>query len=140
MWETLFISLFILIAPWCFRVKKSMRNQRVPSIKMMVIAVFAAIAVLFMPIYGRTFDAEPIVMRIFKTILISTHQAIRLFVVDSDFEIIENISGTIDARLYEFYSSYAALLYVIAPIMSFGVVLSFFKNVSSYLAFCCLIT
>ena len=99
---------------------------------MMVIAVFAAIAVLFMPIYGRTFDAEPIVMRIFKTILISTHQAIRLFVVDSDFEIIENISGTIDARLYEFYSSYAALLYVIAPIMSFGVVLSFFKNVSSY--------
>lgn len=61
----------------------------------------------------------------------SVHNTIRLFIVDGEFDIItENVPR--DLPIYEAYTVLAAVLFVAAPLLTFGIVASFFKNVFAY--------
>lgn len=88
--------------------------------------------VLFLPVYAQAFAPDFYEGKIGKTILLSVHNMIRLFVVDGDFEIIQNAVSSLDAWLATAYSVFAAVLFVCAPLLTFGFLLSFFKNISSY--------
>lgn len=93
------------------------------------VSVFLSAVSVFFPIYYKIFNEDK--FHKIKTILLSVHNAIRLFIVDGEFNIItDNISQ--DTEIYEIYSLLAALLFVAAPVLTFGVVLSFFKNIFSY--------
>lgn len=102
------------------------------SINALIISVFVASAIIFIPIYAEVFCLDNVVVRWFKTIVISMHHAIRLFFVDSDFDIIRSFIGEKDNLFYNIYSCYAAILFILSPVLTFGVALSFFKNVSAY--------
>ena len=73
--------------------------------------------------------------RFIKTFLITIHSTIGLFVIALEFapihKYVENIAG--DAAVY--FSVISAVVYVLSPILTFGVILSFFKNVSSYIKY-----
>lgn len=126
------ISLAILIAGIAFScsiLKNKKVKARYNSFYILVVSVFASASVLFVPIYLEIFSADK--LQIIKTILLSVHNSIRLFIVDGEFNIItDNVSQNIG--IYEAYSLLAALLFVTAPLLTFGAVLSFFKNILSY--------
>jgi len=108
------------------------KNGTLSPINALMIGVFVASTIMFIPIYAEAFASDNIIVRCFKTIIIAIHHTIRLFIVDSDFNTIKNLIPTGGRLFYNIYSCYIAVLFVFAPVLTFGVVLSFFKNVSAY--------
>ena len=93
-------------------------------------SVFAASTVLFLPIFNKVFEGDS--FRFFKTLLLSIHTTIRLFVVDGEFSLITDYVSSADGWIYSAYTILGAFLFVVAPALTFGALLSIFKNVSSY--------
>ena len=102
--------------------------------KVMFAGSFLASFFTFIPIYWDKINLGfNVLSRIGKTILISAHHAIRLFVIDSDFDIVQDAAALIDYRwLQVMFTSVGALLFIIAPILTFSFVLSFFKSFAAY--------
>lgn len=99
--------------------------------------VFAASFCIFIPVYSCYFAGEA--WYGFKVVLISVHNAIRLFVVDGEFDIIKQYLSADAGGLFLRYSCFAAVLFVAAPIITFSLILSFMKRVRyfwSYLIGC----
>lgn len=100
-----------------------------------LICYYFGVAVLFLPIYfSEYFVSGSIALRILKTVCLSMHNAMRVFILDGDFnDFIGVISDTsrVNAILGEIYTGYAAVLFIVSPLMTAGFVLSFFKNISS---------
>ncbi len=101
----------------------------------MFIATFVAAFVLFVPIYYKeVFSAGCVVERVIKSLLLGIHNTLRLFVIDSDFGIIMDTVASVGmvGVLAMLYTTFAALLFVCAPLLTFDFLLSFFKDLSSY--------
>jgi len=98
--------------------------------------VFLAIAPLFVPIYrGLLTDSAGVSW--VKTILLSLHNAIRLFVIDADYSIVLDNLNSCPAALESAFSVYAAVMFFLAPILTFSFLLSFFRNAIAYLRLLC---
>lgn len=105
------------------------------SFQIFLLCFFLGAVFIFIPIYYTDYFTEEMpAARILKSVLLSIHNTMRLFILDGDFDIIEN-AVTDPARLHYAigyaYSIYSAFLFVAAPIMTASLVLSFFKNVSA---------
>lgn len=94
-----------------------------------IVGVFLSSAVLFLPIYRDAFALEAVNL---KTILLSIHNAIRLFVVDADFETITNFVQTLDGVYAKAYEITFAILFVLAPALTATFLLSFLGDFTSY--------
>lgn len=93
------------------------------------IGVVVSAVLLFIPVYMNTFKLTD--CGIFETVLIAVHNMIRLFIVDGEFEfVVRNLPE--DPMIFRCYSVMFAILFVLAPVLTFGFVLSFFKNASAY--------
>ena len=101
-----------------------------------ILCFFLGTIFVFVPIYYTDyFSGEIQFARILKSIFLSIHNTMRLFILDGDFDIIENAVTDPERLHYAIgyaYSIYAAFLFVAAPIMTASFVMSFFKNVSAY--------
>lgn len=117
---------FILFA--VIRARSKYKSGRVltPS-KILFAGVVLSSIVLFIPIYINHFSGEA--QGPFEVFMIAVHNTIRLFVVDGDFTFVTaNIAELSGNWLYAAYSALFAFLFVSAPLLTFGFVLSFFKN------------
>ncbi|MBO5652602.1 MAG: hypothetical protein J6S44_00125 [Clostridia bacterium] len=95
--------------------------------------VFVSATLFFFPLYWASFaEKADLVTRFFKTLLISVHHTIRLFIIDTDFDWIRELSMELPTLQSTVFSSFAALLFILAPFMTFGVILSFFQNFTAY--------
>jgi len=91
--------------------------------------VFLAAAVLFFPSFFRAF--EPLTFFSgFSAVLLSAHTAMRVFVLDGDFEIISVLLNGTPEWLELGYAALASFLYVLCPVLTSSFVLSFFQNIS----------
>ena len=70
-----------------------------------------------------------------RPLLISIHNSLRIFILDGDFDIIKNSLNEQPELLSVLYSLYSAILYVVAPVMTFTNVLSLFKNIKGEIRF-----
>lgn len=117
------------------------KNRLITPFRLFLIFFSVAAALLFFPIYYADpvyFASDVWLIRLLKSLLLSAHNTIRLFILDGDFEIIHEalgdgarVSGTLNA----IYTLYAAIVYIVAPVLTAGFVLSFFKNASAWLQF-----
>ena len=106
------------------------RKLKVPLMAVSGVGIFLATFCLFAPINIVNFDGQAFL--VFKTILISIYNTIAVFTANSDYTSIYEYTLTIEnATLLNFYRVISSMLYVIAPITTFGLVLSFFKNVKA---------
>jgi hypothetical protein len=135
MWDVcLGLSIAFLIASVIFafvRGKAPYKSGRVftPSKILFVGVIFSAIF-LFIPLYVNEFKMGRCGW--FETIFISVHNMIRLFIVDGEFSFVtQNIDGLIGWR-FDAYAVTFSILFVLAPVLTFGFVLSFFENLSAY--------
>ncbi len=108
------------------------RKKRVGILKRshcFILGVFLSSTVLFFPIYRYIFGLNSVN---FKTVLLSIHNAIRLFVVDADFETISNFIQTLNGAYAKAYEIAFAILFVLAPTLTATFLLSFLGDFTSY--------
>ena len=113
--------------------RRKAKPVRLKSINVLIVSVFISASVMFVPIYYNIFRGDSLAW--LKTALISMHNAIRLFIVDGEFDIInDNVTGG-TASVATPYSMLAAVIFVLAPVLTFSVVLSLIKNAYAYAAY-----
>ena len=114
----------------------SKKHSIFTTFQVFLIWYFFAVAALFLPIYLNKYFTEGMdLLNIVKSVLLSVHNGLRVFILDGDFnDFIEVIGAGLlqkSETLYEIYLAYTAVIYVASPLMTAGFVLSFFKNASS---------
>lgn len=107
------------------------KNYVLKPVNFLMIGVFFACTVMFLPVYSKFFGQGAMTAR---SVLLSVHNSIRLFVVDADYEMIAAYTAAELAGTYKIaFETFFAVLYCLAPMLTFGFVLSLFKNISAYL-------
>ena len=135
MWTTfLIISIITLMGSVVSAIVKGKAKYKSGSVldpsKILFMGVIISSIALFIPIYYETFQASG--CGILETVLISIHNMIRLFIVDGEFEFITSSLAGVPTLVFKGYTLVFSILFVLAPVLTFGFVLSFFKNVSAY--------
>ncbi len=110
------------------------KRRKIGRILKLSNVVFVGVALtgllLSLPIYSNAYGALD--YSGFYTALISFLNVIKMFVADSDPGfVLENMSGC-PAGIADVYFAFFTVLIVVAPLFTFGFVLSFFKNISAY--------
>lgn len=102
--------------------------------KVMFFGTFLSSCFLFLPIYWSFFEqTASLLSRIGKTLLLSVHHAARLFSIDSDFDVVQSAAAAFPQEwMGILYTSLGAVLFIVAPVLTFGFILSFFKNFAAY--------
>ena len=123
----LFLAIFLAIRI----ARKPYRSSHLitPS-RVLAVGVFFAGWVLFFPHYFMEFWGQPTVARLWESFWVSAHHTIRLFVIDTGFEEIFFSATTQNLTIYAVLGT---VLFILAPVMTVGVILSFFRNFVSYL-------
>ena len=140
-WTLLAVALAFFVGSiiWAwFRFKSKYKRGRViDPLKILFIGVILSALLLFIPIYRV--DLASTACSGFEVLLVSIHNVIRLFIVDGDFNFITDVLAVAEGMnggalpFYSSYTAFFAILFVWAPILTFTFVLSFFKNVLSYI-------
>ena len=109
---------------------------RLEPLRILLFGVVAAAVVLFVPLYNTNLKETgcgPL-----ETFLISIHNTIRLFVVDGEFDFVyQNIGTEVSEAVFAWYTGVLAGLFVLAPLLTFGFAMTFFKNVAAYEQYLC---
>lgn len=109
---------------------KSKQIKHVFGTNPIITGTFLSLVFVFVPIYGGIYPQSAV--GVLKIILGAIHNALRCFILDGEIDFVQRFTDKIEpARLGAIYSIWAAILYVIAPILTFGVVLSFFGDVTA---------
>ena len=105
------------------------RNHFFKASIFLTVGVFLSSTALFFPLNYLSFHdyATPWL----TTLLASAHTALRLFIVDCDFEFIFQQTSIMDAALQNCYIVFSTILFMLSPILTASVVLSFLENVSA---------
>lgn len=122
----LFLILSVVFA--CVRMKKYKTGALFDPLRILFAGVIVSSVILFLPIYFSTRDEGG--YGVWESVLLSLHNVIRLFVVDADFESITAVLENVSVR--GGYTAVFSILFLAAPFLTFGFVLTFFKNVSAY--------
>ena len=130
----LMLSAAILAAAFVLAFMLNLRRKRsnrvVKPFYCVAVGTFLSATALFLPYYSDCFAQSGAAW--FMTALSSVYNAIRLFVVDCDFDMIRDAAEGFDGAAVTAYSVLGAVLCVLAPLLTFSFVLSFFRNASAY--------
>lgn len=134
MWITgfIFAILFLVLAAGGAIISgRVFRSGKAPrSINILMVGAFLSALSLMLPIYIKTMKVNG--CGYIEAIFVSLYDMIKLFLMDGEFDPVTDVAGYLPAWLYSAYSALFSVLMVLAPVLTFGFVLSFFKNVSAY--------
>lgn len=120
------ITAGLLALALCSRHKPNLLN-------LLFAGVFAASVFLFLPIHlsgaGDTLGES------FRALLLSVLGAIQIFAVGCDFQTVTEGTALLSDGFSAFYRLWSAVLFVLGPVLTFGFVLSLFKNLTSALRY-----
>lgn len=99
--------------------------------KLLLAGVFLSAVILLTPVYLNALEGTQAI-KLLRSLLISVQHSIRLFMIDGGYmEFVSNLEG-MPGDAVTMYSVLGVILYALAPFLTFGFILSFFKNVTSY--------
>ena len=133
---SLIIAMFSLLffSVFAFSKNSSKNNRKYHNpLGRMFAGVVISSCILFLPICLNIFKDTD--CGIVEIIFITFHNVIKLFVVDGDFDFVIDNLATDSYLITKGYIIISSILFVVAPVLTFGFVLSFFKNISSYLGY-----
>lgn len=130
--SVLCLALAIIFA---FSINKSnfVKKHKIGTFKSLFAGVFGAVVLSFYPIHF--FDAEQTLLGAWRAFLLSLFNSMQVFTIGCDFNIVKNGMGGCPDFWYAGYLGWAATLFVIAPVFTFGFVLSLFKNWLEYIKY-----
>ncbi len=126
----LIVSVACFLTSIVFAFVRHKKNGAFKLTNALFVGVVLSSVILFIPIYLNNFKSGD--CGVFETVLISIHNMIRLFIVDGEFDFIVKNLPDAAPWVVRAYSVMFSILFVCAPILTFGFVLSFFKNASAY--------
>lgn len=129
---------FFVVAAWRMRraelsadakIREPARTVVTPFHSIML-GVFVSAFILLIPVYfeiGTT--QENVFLRAFEAVFLAFYNSLRLFILEGDYEkVAEALPVIASVGLDSWYSLYATVLFIAAPLMTAGFVLSFFKD------------
>ena len=129
------ISIFVLICTIVSAVAvafgKKIRGRVLTPFNIVLGGVFISVFICFLPIYNHFLKGSG--GGVFETVVFSLHHAFQVFTLDADRSIILQSIACNTPWLATAYSVYLSICFLVAPILTFGFILSFFKNVSAYI-------
>jgi len=106
-------------------------NRFITPFNTVFAGLFVTTFVLMIPVYNAICSGAQ--LQSLKTILFAIQGTFQVFTIDADSTlIIENINESVGA-IAPVYSAIVSILFVVAPIFTFGFLVSFFKNASAYI-------
>ncbi len=114
-----------------WHLNRAYRSTRIltPS-RALAVGVFLSTWLLLLPYYYlEVFTDLSLIPRLWESVWVAVHHVIRFFVADVDFADIQK-AGQLSG--YAPYYILGTVLMVLAPLLTFSVVLSFFRNFASY--------
>jgi len=126
----LWLSLICFVAVAVFSaVVSSVAKRRYNIFNLLLVGTVVASMLMFIPIHAANNES---LKRIFMLSLFNT---IQLFTAGCDFISIPEALANCPALCISAYKTWASILYVVAPLFTFGFVLSLFKNVFAYIRY-----
>lgn len=126
------LSLAVVVGILLYSVKVQKKKERADRVfspfQVFTGGVFIAVMLVFLPVFYYNYDLFGDYSYI-RPIFIALHNTIRVFILDGDFDTVANQITDINELVRLCFSFHSALLYVVAPILTFGNVLSMFKNI-----------
>ncbi len=125
------LSLICLICFLCTSIgyykKRKRAKQVVSAFQLFTLGVFFSILLMLVPMYYLKYDFGD-KHTVFRPFLLSLHGAFRAFILEGDYQfVIDSLKGH-HIGLRVCYGLYASTLYVLAPVLTFGNILSLFKH------------
>lgn len=103
------------------------KKPKMAPFNMLLILLSVAMFFMFIPVYDSLEGTDGA-----RTFFLSIHNTIRLYVVDADYGVIKDYLAfeeyTIHGTYATVFSVYAVIMFVVAPFMTAGFVLSFIKD------------
>ena len=91
--------------------------------------VLAAAAVMFLPVYCLSYSFKDIKVTFIRSVLLSVHNAMRIFILDGEFDFVRDQIRGMHGLLHVLFSLYASVLYVAAPVIfTFTIFLTIFRD------------
>lgn len=132
-WISSIVSLAIIGVSLYFvhkiRSEHPRKKRLINSLNVFIIGVFAAIMFIFFPVYFNTYYTDTLAY--VRPLLHSFHNTMRVFILDGEFDTIKNAVENAGIWTQRWYTFYSAILYVLAPILTAGFILSMFKSVTA---------
>ena len=119
---------FFVLAVYLYK-KGGSSKRALSSVHIFTIGVFASVILMFVPICYH----DPSLMGPYayvRPFLIVIHDSLRVFIMDMDYQIVLDAIQCEETALYVGFSAYAAVLYVLAPVLTFSNVLAVVINVN----------
>jgi len=140
MWSVCFylsISCLLIGAIVCVGVNQSPlgKKHKLRLFHALFCGVFVAALLIFLPIH-RT-DLGNVSMRGLRAFLLSVFHSMQVFTIGCEFDIVKQGMAYCPNDLEVMYQMWATVLFVLAPIFTFGFVLSLFKNLTAYVKYIC---
>lgn len=108
-------------------------SHRVGPVTVLLAGTVASAAILYVPIYLSEFSTDQCGW--LETVFMAGYSMVRLFLADGEFTfILSNLNCDIP-EIHKAYTILFSVLFVLAPVLTFGVALSFFKNISAYIRY-----
>ena len=114
--------------------RKLYSSQGLSPIILYTIGVFLAVLMMFLPIYYFQYSFGDF-YTFLRPLLLAVHNTMRVFILDGEFDIVRDAMQSLPTAVRVVLSTHAAILYVLAPIMTFGNVLSLFQNFQAELRY-----
>ena len=128
-----FIILILFITLAIYFTKSSKHKTTISPMLVLTVGVFVAVAIIFYPMYEKQYMDNNSFYTVYKCISLSIHNSMRLFVLDGEFDALNEFisSNDINPVFADIFSVYSVSLFILAPITVIVVGLSFFKSLTT---------
>lgn len=97
------------------------------------VGVFITTLMMFYPLHMA--GQAKCLVTVARAILLAAFHAMQVFTIGCDFQVVEEGLSTCPQALQIIYQTWASVLFAVAPVFTFGFVLSMFHNISAKLKF-----
>ena len=117
----------------CVGAGKYKRGRVLTPFNIVFGGVFISVFICLLPIYNSILSETT--NSVLKTIAFSLHNTFQIFTIDADKDIILESIACPQAWLSAAYLAYLSVAFVVAPVLTFGFLMSFFKNASAFIGY-----
>lgn len=110
---------------------KTKKTRALGAFNYLAIGVALGAVIIFLPVFYQSFKGDGFAY--IKTLLLSIHAAFQMFSLDADFDVVVASMQDVEGWIRSAYLLYVSVIFVTAPVLTFGFILSLFKNITAYL-------
>ncbi len=123
------LLIFVMIGALLNNIMKK-KGRIINFFNIVFAGVFVSSLFMFMPIHLATNEYG-----IIRSVILSIFNSMQIFALGTEFEVVNAGIPYCPDVLSNYYQIWAAFLFVLAPIFTFGFVLSLFKNISAFIKY-----